>query len=227
MSRDKNFSISKQHRIERFLSLICFKRRIWCVFRENHYVRILHAQVSLSRRNVVVASRTFLHIYCQNCAKKNPLRTQFSFPSCTLFAIDSLNFAEHRAHCHSRTARRADPSCFLPPSPRRATSIYPVRPYPSFPAEGGFKAKALSPLLHGVTTILLLPLLSLSLSRHRARARTNTHTYTHTDEACTRSSPRSFLLTLAFFYRPSFVLFSVWRSARVPRRFACSGNYSS
>lgn len=102
--------------------------------------------------------------------------------------MDSLNFAEHPARplapLYSRPGRRTDPSCFLlfrPVSPRTLP-----RPCPSFPTRraGGFKAEALSPLFHGVTTH---PSSLLRPSDAHRRAPRRAHI-----------PPRSFLLTLAF-----------------------------
>lgn len=135
-----------------------------------------------------------LHIYCQKCARRK---------------IPTLSFHFHptrrhctRAVCHGllkfcRASRpgvllangpdgqiRAAFLLFHPVSPR---SLPPPRPSPSFPwrKEGGFKAEALSPLFHGVTThpsSLLRP-----PDTHNCRAQTRAYI-----------PPRSFLLTLAF-----------------------------
>lgn len=87
--------------------------------------------------------------------------------------MDSLNFAEHPA---CRTREWTDPSCFL--------LFHTLLILPSRRKEGGFKAEALSPLFHGVTThpsSLLRPSDVHKCAHRRAYI-----------------LPRSFLLTLAF-----------------------------
>lgn len=161
-----------------------------------------------------------LHIYCQKCARRKILALSFHFhPPCGTV----------RAVCHgllkfcraSRTAyllgERADGQI------RAASSSFTPylhtlpRPYPSFPTEGRRIQS------RGVVT---------AFPRRNDPSFFPLTPFRHT-QTCTQKRvhipSRSFLLDsrLLLHYSSFAFLFSVWRSARVARCFACSGNYSS
>lgn len=139
--------------------------------------------------------------------------------SCSVF-ISTLRTA--RCVCHgllkfcrappvpSYAGERTDPSCsvlFLSSRISHRT----LRPYPSLSTEGGFKAEALSPLFHGITTHPS----SLFYAFPSSRSRMRIHTFL------------SSFVSLAFSPSSHFSALLGLKIRRVPRRFACSGNYSS